>query len=571
MDFFDMKPKERKHIEESFFNCSSIFLNRRQLCDLELILNGGFDPLDGFMNRDNYESVLEKMRLKEGFIWPIPITLDVSKPIVRALEKEARIALRDEEGFLLAGMVIEDIWEANPAREARMVYGSEDMNHSGVQYLYQNTGTHYVGGKLLGARLPRHSDFIKYRHTPKELKQKFREFGWSQIVAFQTRNPLHQAHVELTRRAAEEVSANILIHPVVGMTRPGDIDHYSRVRCYQHALKYYPHSSAYLSLLPLAMRMAGPREALWHAVIRKNYGCTHFIVGRDHAGPGLDLKGRPFYDPYAAQDLLQRHEKELGIQMVPFKEVVYTKKGKRYCTVEELSSPDEILRISGTQFREMLDSGDEIPEWFSFPEVIQELRKGTPPKVNRGFVVFFTGLPSSGKSTLAKALVEKLLETGARPVTLLDGDVVRQHLSSELGFSKEHRDLNVTRIGFVASEIARHRGIAVCAPIAPYTKAREENRSLISGYGGYIEVHVSTPLEICEKRDPKGLYAKARAGLIKGFTGIDDPYEEPVSPEIRIDTSNLPPEEAANLILEYLEAEGYLNPVAMKITGFQNR
>ncbi len=386
----------------------------------------------------------------------------------------------------------------------------------------------------------------------------FLKHGWERVVAFQTRNPMHRAHVELTLRAAAEANANILIHPVVGLTKPGDVNHYTRVRCYEHVLPKYPTGTAMVSLLPLAMRMGGPREAVWHAIIRKNYGCGFFIVGRDHAGPGKDSQGRPFYGPYDAQDLVRKHEAELGIAMVPFRNMVYVEERAEYMQEDEVPEQTRALQISGTELRRRLDKGLELPEWFSYPEVVAELRKSQPPLSRRGFTVFFTGLSGAGKSTLAKGLLVKLLEDGSRPVTLLDGDIVRTHLSSELGFSREHRSVNVRRIGYVASEITKNRGIAVCAPIAPYEADRRFNRELISRYGGYMEVYVNTPLGVCEQRDAKGLYAKARKGLIKQVTGIDDPYEEPSDAEIVIDSSSEDPEILAQKILLHIEKMGYL-------------
>jgi len=381
--------------------------------------------------------------------------------------------------------------------------------------------------------------------------------GWTNIVAFQTRNPMHRAHVELTHRASAEANANLLIHPVVGLTKPGDVNHYTRVRCYQKIMEKYADNTAALSLLPLAMRMAGPREALWHAIIRKNYGCNHFIIGRDHASPGKDSQGNPFYGPYDAQDLVQQHEEELGIKMVPFKLMVYVKDTGSYMATNEVPEDAEILNVSGTELRELLDKGGDVPEWFSYPDVVEELRKQRPAMSKRGFTIFFTGLSGSGKSTLANGLLVKLLEDGRRPATLLDGDIVRTHLSSELGFSQEHRSLNIRRIGFVASEITKNGGIAICAPIAPYRKDRRFNRDMIAPLGGYIEIFVNTPLEVCERRDAKGLYAKARQGLIKQFTGIDDPYEEPENAEIAIDSSTEDPEVLVEQIFKKIHAMGY--------------
>jgi len=550
--------KRLEELKKEAFNYPLLHLSQRQECDLELLLNGGYSPLKGFMGREDYEHVLDELRLKDGTVWPIPITMDVSEDFASSVKDGDKIALRNEEGLLLAIMNVDDIWKIDKKREAAKIFGTTNEEHPGVYFLYHNVKNYYVGGKLEGVQLPPHYDFKMLRLTPAELRTKFNKLGWKRVVAFQTLNPIHRAHVEMLLRVANENSANLLIHPAVGMTKPGDINHYIRVRCYIEVIKKFPPDMALLSLLPLAMRTAGPREALWHAIIRKNYGCTHFIVGRDHAGPGSDSSGRPFYGVHDAQKLVEQFEHEIGIELVPFKEMVYVPEMGKFVATNEVPQGIKTVDISDTELRRRLTEGIDIPEWFSYPEVIRELRKVHPPRNKQGFTVFFTGLPCSGKSTLANVLLVKLLEMNERPVTLLDGDVVRKNLSSELGFSKEHRDLNVMRIGFVASEITKNRGIAICAPIAPYDKTRRYNREMISQYGGYIEVYISTPLEVCEKRDLKGMYAKARAGEIKGFTGIDDPYEVPKNPEITLDTTKMSPEEAVHEILLYLENKGYI-------------
>ncbi len=533
-------------------------LTERQLCDIELLLNGAFSPLEGFLNEADYRSVVESMRLGTGVLWPMPITLDVSEAFADALEPGQRIALRDLEGVIVATLEVGDVYRPDKAAEARGVYGTTDEAHPAVHYLNHVAHPVYVGGRLRGIEPPVHYDFKHLRDGPEEMRSRFRKLGWRKVVAFQTRNPMHRAHQELSFRAARDVEANLLIHPVVGMTKPGDVDHYTRVRCYEHILKHYPEQTTMLSLLPLAMRMGGPREALWHAIIRKNYGCTHLIVGRDHAGPGKDSNGEDFYGPYDAQELLKAHETELDITMVPFRMMVYAENRAQYIAVDEASEDDRVLNISGTELRRRLGEGLEIPDWFSFPEVVAELRRTHPPRHRQGFTVFFTGLSGSGKSTVANALMSKLMEVGGRNVSLLDGDIVRKNLSSELGFSKEHRDLNITRIGYVASEITKNGGIALCAPIAPYAATRRLVRETIAPAGGFIEVHVATPLEVCEARDRKGLYAKARAGIIKEFTGISDPYETPENPEMVIDTTDITPDLAAHRILVKLESLGYI-------------
>jgi sulfate adenylyltransferase len=537
-------------------------LTPRQLCDLELLMNGGFSPLQGFMGRADYESVCSSMRLANGLIWTMPVVLDVPAELAKQLQTGTPLTLRDPEGVMLGVLHVEEVWEPNRLREAESVFRTSDRAHPGVSHVLDKAHPFYVSGKLEALQLPSHYDYRSLRLTPAEMRAEFAQLGWRRVVAFQTRNPMHRAHVELTFRAAKEASANLLIHPSVGMTKPGDVDHYTRVRCYQAILPHYPANTAKLALLPLAMRMGGPQEAVWHAIIRKNFGCTHLIVGRDHAGPGNDSKGKPFYDPYGAQNLLEKHQDELGVKMVPFKMMVYLADKDSYVPEDEVPSQSRALNISGTELRARLAEGRDIPTWFTYPQVVTELRRTYPPRHRQGFTVFFTGLSGSGKSTVANVLLVKLLEMGGRPVTLLDGDIVRKNLSSELGFSKEHRDLNIRRIGFVAREITQNGGIAVCAPIAPYDRIRKELRQSIDGAGGFILVHTSAALEVCEQRDRKGLYAKARAGIIPSFTGVSDPYESPADAEVVIDTTNTTPEEAAQEILLYLKKQGYVGDVA---------
>ena len=531
-------------------------LTARQLCDLELLLNGAFAPLRGFMAQGDYAAVLETLRLESGALWPMPITLDVSEAFAEQITLGDEIVLRDSEAVVIAIMTVQDKWTPDKAREARLVFGADDPAHPGVAYLHTQAGTVYLGGPVKGVDRPSHYDFRALRHTPNELRTLFDKWGWRRIVAFQTRNPLHRAHQELTLRAARSTNANLLIHPVVGMTRPGDVDHFTRVRCYQAILGSYPEQTTTMSLLHLAMRMGGPREALWHALIRKNYGATHMIIGRDHAGPGKNSAGQDFYDPYAAQVLVQQHHEEIGLEMVPFKMMVYVQDRAQYVPVDEVKKTETQLNISGTEVRRRLRQDLDIPTWFSPPEVIAELKKSFPPLEERGFTVFFTGLSGSGKSTVANALLIKLMELGGRPVTLLDGDVVRKNLSSELTFSKEHRDLNIQRIGYVASEITKNRGIAICAPIAPYAVTRAAVREVVEAYGLFVEVHVATSIKVCEARDRKGLYAAARAGKIKGFTGIDDPYEPPQAPEVRLETEGRTPDDCAMEVMLKLQELG---------------
>ena len=539
-------------------NLISWDLTPRQICDLELLMNGGFNPLKGFLSEADYDGVVEDMRMADGTLWPMPITLDVSEKFAEGVATGQDIALRDQEGVILAIMSVTDKWVPNKDREAEKVFGANDLAHPAVNYLHNVAGKVYLGGPITGIQQPVHYDFKARRDTPNELRAFFRKMGWHKVVAFQTRNPLHRAHQELTFRAAREAQANLIIHPVVGMTKPGDVDHFTRVRCYEAVIDKYPASTTTMSLLNLAMRMAGPREAVWHGLIRKNHGVTHFIVGRDHAGPGKNSQGKDFYGPYDAQELFKKHEAEMGITMVDFKHMVYVQEKAQYSPANEVPEGCTVLDISGTELRRRLREGLDIPEWFSFPEVVTQLRRTSPPRDKQGFTVFFTGLSGSGKSTIANALMVKLMEQGGRPVTLLDGDVVRKHLSSELGFSKEHRDINIRRIGYVASEITKNGGIAICAPIAPYTATRRAVREMIEAFGAFIEVHVATSVEECEKRDRKGLYKLAREGKIKEFTGISDPYETPTNAELVIDTEGTDVDACAHEVILKLEAMGLI-------------
>ncbi len=545
-------------LKDIALNLPDITLNDRQLCDLELLATGAFSPLDGFMPRPDYESVLDRMRLQSGVLWPIPICLSISDTKARTLEVGQSVVLRDQEGFLLAVMHIEDMWPVNREKEALLVYDTTDVTHQGVQYLFNTEGDYYIGGKLEVLSLPLHFDFKQLRMTPQETRSVYQKLKWQRVVGFQTRNPIQRLQFEMTVKAMRQAKANLLLLPVTGMTKPGDFDHYTRVRCYRAVTRHYPPDSFVLNLLPLSMRLAGPREALLHTIIAKNYGCTHFIVGRDHASSGTDAAGNSFYDSVAAQRMSQEYSKEVGVTIIPFEELVYLPFEDEFRSSDQIPEGEQYISFSSSHIRERIRTGRRIPEWATFAEVVAELKKAYPSPDKQGFTVFLTGLSGAGKSTIAKVLYARFLEMGDRPVTLLDGDIVRRNLSSQLSFSKEDRDTNVRRIGFVAGEITKNRGIAICAPIAPYNATRAEIRNNIENYGGFIEVHVSTPLEVCEKRDRKGMYAKARAGLIKGFTGVDDPYEIPESPEVKIDTTHLIPDEAAQEILLLLGQKGYI-------------
>jgi len=538
-DFFEIKTQIAEY--------KSLALNNKQICDLELLMNGGFFPLEGFLNSDDYNLVLDQMRLTDGKLWPIPICLDVEEAQYEIGEK---VVLTDKFGNPLAILTIESIYQPDKAREAEKVFSTINKNHIGVKIFFENTADFYLGGKIEGIALPKRYDFLEYRHTPKELRQIFE--NKKNIIAFQTRNPMHKAHYELVKQAKDKIEDSLLLlHPVVGPKIGQDIDYVTRARTYKVIQNQLENSL--LSLLPYAMRMAGPREALLHAIIRKNYSCTHMIVGRNHASPAPDENGQPFYAEDEAINLFKQNKEEIGIEPVTFEKVVYDSAQKKYVQINQLSNTENALNLSGTEFRNLLYQGKRVPEWFSFPEVIHELRKKHPPKHKAGLTMFFTGLSGSGKTTLANILNQRLMETEDRVITMLDGDIVRKDLFINLGFSKKDRDINIKIIGYIASQITKNRGIAICSAIAPYQSSREYNRSLISKYGNYIEIHVATPIEECERRDVKGLYAKARQGLIKNFTGIDDPYETPNNAELIINTENQDPEKCVDEIIDYLK------------------
>jgi sulfate adenylyltransferase len=550
-----VEAEERRELMEHANKLSSLQLSPRSMCDLELLSIGAFSPLDRFMGKADYMAVLEEMRLANGTLFPIPITLPVQDG--QCIQKGNDIALRSPKNELLAIMTIEEVFEWNISKEARLVLGTTDVRHALIAEM-ASWGKAYISGPLKVLNLPKHYDFIELRKTPAEVRSTLQALGQTNVVAFQTRNPIHRAHEELTKRAAAQVGGALLIHPVVGMTKPGDVDHYTRVRAYKALIKrYYDKRTTVLSLLPLAMRMAGPREAVWHAIIRRNFGANHFIVGRDHAGPGADSSGHPFYGPYDAQNLLRRFEPEVGVKMIPFQEIVYLPDEARFEELQRVPAETRVATLSGTQVRdEFLSKGASLPDWFTRPETAAILSKISLPAHQQGFCIWLTGLSGAGKSTIAEIVAILLMEYG-RQVTVLDGDVVRIHLSKGLGFSKEDRDTNILRIGFVASEIVRHHGVVICAAVSPYRAARNECRSMVRK-DRFIEVFVDTPLEVCEQRDIKGMYAKARRGEIKGFTGIDDPYEEPLNAEIRFDTTGCSPEYNAHQIINYLIDRGFL-------------
>ncbi|KAI5298518.1 ATP-binding cassette permease mdl1, partial [Ascosphaera pollenicola] len=442
------------------------------------------------------------------------------------------------------------------AKEAKEVFGG-DPEHPAIKYLNTQVKEFYIGGNLEAVHKPNHYDYVDIRYTPAELRAYFEKLGWTRVVAFQTRNPMHRAHRELTVRAARSRQANVLIHPVVGLTKPGDIDHFTRVRVYKALLPRYPNGMAALGLLPLAMRMGGPREAIWHAIIRKNHGATHFIVGRDHAGPGKNSKGEEFYGPYDAQNAIEKFRDELGIEVVPFQQVTYLPDNDEYKPVDEVPAGTKTLDISGTELRKRLRTGGHIPEWFSYPEVVKVLRESNPPRSKQGFTIFLTGHYNSGKDAIARALQVTLNQEAGRSVTLLLGETVRHELSAELGFSREDRDKNIQRIAFVAGELTKAGAAVIAAPIAPYEDSREAARAYVSARGSFFLVHVATPLEYCEQTDKRGVYQRARAGEIKGFTGVDDPYEAPKNADLVVDVQKQSVRSIVHEIILILESQGF--------------
>ncbi|NIB37954.1 bifunctional sulfate adenylyltransferase/adenylylsulfate kinase [Pseudomaricurvus alkylphenolicus] len=534
-------------------------LSDKQMLDIELLLNGAYSPLAGYLSEEDYNAVVDGMRLSDGTLWPMPINLDVTREFADETSIGDEITLRDPEGVVIANLTVTDLWTPDRELEARQIFGTTDDAHPGVQYLLNQSNPVYLGGTLVGVTPPLHYDFERYRKSPQQLRETFHSNGWNNVIAFQTRNPIHKAHVIMMKRLMARHQANLVIHTAVGKTKTGDIDHFCRVRCYEKILPHFPEGSIDISILPLAMRFAGPREALWQAIIRQNYGFTHFIVGRDHAGPGRNNRGGMFYDALEAQELVSSFQSELNIQVLKAPFLRYVEQRSEFVEEHELLSGEAGLYISGGELKQKLVKGEEVPDWFAFPEVVQELNRTLPPRAKQGFTLFFTGLSGSGKSTLANGVMVKLRELGGRNISLLDGDVVRKNLSSELTFSKEHRDLNIQRIGYVASEISKNGGIAVCAPIAPYTRTRRIVRDMIEAVGVFVEIHVATPIEVCESRDRKGLYAMARAGKIKGFTGIDDPYEVPENPEMSIDTSQYSMTDAVDQVVSRLRELGLID------------
>ncbi|EXJ58660.1 sulfate adenylyltransferase [Cladophialophora yegresii CBS 114405] len=541
----------------------AIVLTERQLCDLELIMNGGFSPLEGFMNEKDYNGVVEKLRLADGALFSMPICLDVAGQVIERLKIKAgsRVTLRDfRDDRNLAIITVDDVYRPDKKKEAQEVFGG-DPEHPAIKYLNNSTKEFYIGGKIQAVNKLNHYDYVALRYTPAELRVHFDKLGWSRVVAFQTRNPMHRAHRELTVRAARARQANVLIHPVVGLTKPGDIDHFTRVRVYEALMPRYPNGMAVLGLLGLAMRMGGPREAIWHAIIRKNHGATHFIIGRDHAGPGKNSAGKDFYGPYDAQHAVEKYKDELGIEVVEFQMMTYLPDTDEYRPKDQVPEGVKTLDISGTELRRRLRVGAPIPEWFSYPEVVKVLRESNPPRAQQGFTIFLTGYTNSGKDAIARALQVTFNEQGGRPVTLLLGETVRSELSAELGFTREDRDTNIARIAFVAAELTKAGAAVIAAPIAPFDEARQEARQTVERYGSFFLVHVATSLQFSEKTDKRGVYARARRNSIKNFTGVNDPYEAPTDADLTVDCEKTSVRNIVHQIVLMLESQGFLGSV----------
>ena len=550
----------RDEYREQAKRLPSIQISYRSLCDLAMLAVGAFSPVDRFMGEKDYRAVLHTMRLADGTLFPVPLTLPVEN--VKNLEAGTDVLLRGPTNEMLAIMRLDEIYTWDLAGEAETVLGTTDSRHPLVSEMH-TWGKYYLSGPLSVINLPRHHDFPELKRTPAEVRTILEERGCSSVVAFQPRHPMHRVHEELTKKTMGEVNSSLLINPVVGKSNNSAIDHYTRVRCYKALIEnYYDQNATLLNLIPLAVRMAGPRAGLWHGIINRNYGANHFIVGRDRIGPGRDSQGNFFYTSSAVQTLFHQHEKEIGIRMVPFTEMVYVSKKDTYAMPEiARNERDDYITISGSAvIEDSLFNGSKLPGWFTRPEVAHILHEANPPKSRQGFCVWLTGLPSSGKSTIADILAPLLMARGKR-VTLLDGDVVRTHLSKGLSFSTEDRITNILRIGFVASEIVRHEGVAICALISPYVSARDEARAMV-GEGRFIEVHVDTPIAVCRQRDVKGMYSQAMRGAIKGFTGVDHAYEPPRSPEVLVQTVDVDPLESARTVINFLENKGVIEKEA---------
>jgi sulfate adenylyltransferase len=539
-------PTQAEALKRDALSLPSLDLGWRQQCELEMLMTGAYSPRTGFMTRAQCVRVESDRQLDDGSFWPLPVTLASRQKIAAELKPGDRVALRDGEGFMLAVLTVSDVWDDDGAKPNEIEPNKTEPNK-----------IWHLGGAVEGVALPSHPDFASLRATPAELRALFARRGWRRVVAWQAHHPMHRAQFEFCLKSAIENEANLLLHPQVG----GDITdapgYFGLVRSFLAIRERFPAATTQLSLLPAPPREASVCALLLRAIVARNYGCSLLIAGGEHQADGNCRRGEDLTRAHADLPVAELADK-IGVQLIAYPRMVYVEDRAEHLPESEAPAAARLLTLSGEEFQRRMRAGLKIPDWFSFPEVLAELHRQSPPRERQGFTVFFTGLSGSGKSTLARALTARLMEMGGRSVTLLDGDIVRRHLSSELGFSKAHRDINVRRIGFVASEITKNRGIAICAPIAPYRQTRRDVRAMIEAAGGFVEIHVATPIETCESRDRKGLYAKARAGLIPEFTGVSDPYEVPENPELAIDTTHLGIDEAVQQVLLKLEHEGYL-------------
>ncbi len=559
-------PDEIAAIKADLSGSMGIRLTPRQLCDLELLLNGAYSPLTGFMDQASYASVRDRMRLPDETLWPLPVILAINTELASKIAVNDRVQLLNEENVTVALLVVTELWGVAYTDDCEAFFGSTDRRHIGVQVFVDQQDAVCLAGRVTGLVELRHHDFNALRQSPRELRARFARHDWRRVIAFHTRDPIHRAEFQLTLDAAHTAEANLLLHPAIGPTIPNDDHHYMRVHCYEKVLAHYTEQTTALSVIELPAFYAGPREALLHGIVRKNHGCTHIIVTLDHASPVPTTPSLTFYAAAQAQALFSAHQAELDIMMIATTRYCYTPQQGRWLalpltaagTEDALDNQPAEPIIDHAEGCWRLERGIDLPPWFSFDNVLQHMRKVIKVRHQQGFTVFFTGISGAGKSTIAHALLVKLHEAMTRSITLLDGDIVRRFLSSDLGFSKRDRDQNILRIGFVATEITRSGGVAICAAIAPYAETRQRVRDKVSNVGGFIEVYVNTPLAVCEQRDRKGIYAAARAGRVKNLTGVNDPYEVPENPEVRIDTERLTPALAAHRILLKLQNLDYI-------------
>lgn len=523
-------------LEREAASLDSVALSPIQLAELALILNGAFQPLQGYMAEADYDSVLRALRLANGRCFPLPVALDLDMTTARTMETGKRIALRDGEGVAFAVLTVENVWRKDTARESQILGVDDDTDRR---------GSYYVGGKVEGIRLPAHPFFAQLRPTPAALQQRIQERGFNRVLGVESAGAIHRHEHEIVTAAAAELDAAILLNPAIGTPDPDNQAQVVMIKCLLAVLPYFPPRTTLLALLDYPARKAGLREFLMQAILRKRCGATHFIM-RDITQRMIDSDAR-----------LQSCLGEIEMEAVAWPERSLSSTGRGIAGAPRAERTDK--QFDPVQLVENLRRGEDLPEGYTFPQVATVLEAHYRPLKRSGFTLFFTGLSGSGKSTIAKIVQARVAERDPRPVTLLDGDIVRRKFSKGLGFSKQDRDTNVRRIGAAAADITKGGGIAICCPIAPYAETRKAVRGMIEPHGAMIEIHVATPIDVCERRDPKGLYKKAREGRIQNFTGVDDPYEQPVSPDVRIDASEGSPDCAANLVIAYMEENNLIS------------